>query len=287
MSKLLCFLVVFCLTTTLSGQTLPESHSKKNKEIGFYGKRFSLQLGAGTHHNTLLKLAGKPERSIRERSYYDKYRSQTTNDLFNYSVYANIGATLRERIALSLDFHYYFGDIFFRNLGTLMHYNQPPYTGYYFTSKYDCRVKYNTMRFMPRVELFTKHSNAPSGLAHILGFGIELSQLKSGNYRAITAYSIGHSMDPDSIRISKDQITLSSKIMFNVSVLYGLEYRLPISKSLAWNFGAYAHINFPVIGITFIDQSQYHTEAIEQERQLARYRFQNLFSVRTGLVVML
>lgn len=281
MSKSLFFLFALCLTLPVCGQ--PPSVVNKNKAVGFYGKRFILQLGAGAHHNSLLKLASEKEHLLRF-SYYDEYKSRITSDQFNYSLYGNIGVVLKEQFSFSLDFNYYYGNIFLRGIGTKYHGNDST-SYYYFTSKYDVRAKFNTIRIMPRLEFATKGSNAPAGLVHILGIGIELSQLKSGKYRVISASGTVGSQE--TVQITDSYVGLSKKLVFNVTAMYGLEYRLPICKSLAWNFGAYAHINFPAIFPTYVDESDYYMDHEEQERQVAKYRFQNLFSVRTGLVIML
>ncbi len=281
MLKSFFFLLVLCLYLPVFGQT--PSVSKGHKTVGFYGKRFVLQLGAGAHHNSLLKLASQKEHLLR-KPYYDEYKSRITKDQFNYSLYGNIGFVLKEQLSISLDFNYYYGNIFLRGIGTKYHGNDST-SYYYFTSKYDVRATYNTIRIMPRLEFATKGSNAPTGLVHILGIGIELSKLKSGNYKTISAF--GTVGAQETVQITDSYVGLSKKLVFNVTAMYGLEYRLPICKSLAWNFGAYAHVNFPALFPTYIDESEYNMDETEQERQVAKYRFQNLFSARTGLLIML
>lgn len=282
MFRSICLVFCLFLASVVSGQT----GRSKNPEAGFYGKRFTFQLGAGGHHNTLLKLAGKSERYFRKNDYYDTYRSKIRNDAFNYSLYANLGVVLRENLSFSVDVQYYYGTIFFRDLGTLMH-DAAYGGGYYFTGEFDSRVRYNTVRFMPRLEFASAGSNMPAGLVHIIGIGVELSRLKSGNYTCIDAYSYGRSLPPDSVHIADHFLQLGTETAVNITWMYGLEYRLPLSKNLAWNFGGYLHVNLPALFPSFIDETDYYYDSTEQKRQLALYRFQNIFSVRTGLVIML
>ena len=277
MLKSLNILACLFLVLSVSGQT----------ETGFYGKRFTIQLGAGAHHNTLLKLASRTERSFLKSDYYRNYRKQTGTNPFNYSFYTNMGVILKEHLVLSIDFQYYFGKIFFRDLGIEYHDSPYPGGGYYYTSKYDCLVNYNTVRLMPRIEISSQNSNAPSGLTHILALGIEVSQLKSGNYTCIDSNYNGTPFSPDSIQINTDYIRLGTENAFNVTLMYGMEYRIPLSKSIAWNLGGYLHANLPVLFPSYSDDSPYSTSERDQHRKLALHRFQNLFSLRTGLVVML
>lgn len=278
------------------GQTKTSTSTKeKNAEVGFYGKRFVMQLGAGIHHNSLLKLASYPERQLRTDYYYTGYKSQVKSDQFNYSVYGNLGVVLKERTTFSVDFNYYFGDIFLKNIGSKSIYDQ--YGNLTSTPGYDARVKYTTLRIMPRIELSSRGSNAPVGLVHVLGMGVELSKLKSGNYMSITAKDNNYGMS-DSVTMSTRSLTMTDETTFNLTVMYGLEYRLPISKNFAWNFGGYVHINFPIQAVInedpldLIDSYNgtyygYKDYEADQKLQLSKYRFQNLFSVRTGLVIML
>lgn len=266
-----------------------DASKKKNQTTGFYGKRFTLQLGAGIHHNTILKVTSSQERELRNQAYYNKYRDQISSDQFNYSFYGNLGIVLKERTALSVDFNYYMGNVFLQNVGKKQIYDEWGYT-YYSTPGYDSRVKYTTLRIMPRIEIGSAGSNMPTGLVNVLGLGVELSKLKSGTYKSITGYD-DFSYTNDTVMISDQNLKFDDEFALNLTLLYGLEYRLPISKNIAWNFGGYVHLNIPVQevlseGILDIYTGQNDYEE-EHKLQVSRYRFQNFFSLRTGLVIML
>ncbi len=296
MSRIVFIFIAVSLISTVNSfaQTSKTTATKKeNQTTGFYGKRFTLQLGASIHHNTILKLGSYQERKLRNTAYYRNYRDEIKGDQFNYSFYGSLGLVLKERTALSLDFTYYSGDIFIQNANPKAMYDE---FGYYYGTigGYDARVKYNTIRIMPRIEIGSRGSNMPTGLVNVLGLGVELSKLKSGNYKAITAYdaySSYYNYDSDSVSISTQNLKLQDEFAINLTVMYGLEYRLPISKNIAWNFGGYVHINLPVqaalsdfFGTIDFDGTSYDED---YRIQLSKYRFQNLFSLRTGLVIML
>lgn len=268
----------------------PDVTAKKNQTTGFYGKRFTLQLGAGINHNTILKVASDKERALRNQAYYSKYRDQINQDQFNYSFYGNLGVVLKERIALSVDFNYYMGDIFLQDVGKKEGLDE--WGNYVITAGYDSRVKYNTLRVMPRIEIGSAGSNMPVGLVNVLGVGLELSKLKSGTYKSISGYNDFYYYG-DSIQIRDQSFKFSDEFTFNLTLLYGLEYRLPISKNIAWNFGGYVHLNLPVQeiisdGLFDVSYGNGMNDYEEEHKlQLSRYRLQNFFSLRTGLVIML
>lgn len=281
--------VAFLSSASVFGQTRSSAVKKKNEAVGFYGKRFFLQLGGGGHHNTLLKIASNQEKKLRDQSYYISYRNNTTKDQFNYSLYGNMGVVLKERFALGIDVNYYFGDIFLQNIGRKDYYDQMGY--YVYVPGFDSRVKYNTLRIMPRIEIGSANSNMPVGLVNVLGLGIELSKLKSGTYKSINA--IDNSYQGDTILVTDRAFKFKDDAAFNLTLMYGLEYRMAISKNIAWNFGGYVHLNIPIqevisenlIGISSgYNYGDYHSE---YKLQMSRYRVQNLFSLRTGLVIML
>lgn len=261
---------------------------KKNQTTGFYGKRFVLQLGAGFHHNSVLKLASSYERGFREK--HPELNKSIGTDQFNYSFYANAGVVLKEHLILSVDVKYYSGNIVLDDYGYSEFYDNN--TGNYtLTLGRTTRVKYNTIGIMPRIEFGSGGSNSPVGLHNVLGLGIELSKAKSGNYDAIVSNPYDNYPDY-TIKNSKFDFTTESAI--SLTVLYGLEYRLPISKNIAWNFGGYVHLNLPVqIAIEsefngYYGSSYYGTDwDAEMKLRLAKNRFQNIFSLRTGLVIML
>lgn len=282
--------VSFFSSASVFGQTKTSSQQqkKKNEAVGFYGKRFFLQLGGGIHHNTLLKIASDREKKLRDASYYTQYRNQIKKDQFNYSLYANMGVVLKENFALGIDLNYYYGNIFLQNIGRNEYYDN--IGNYIYTPGYDSRVKYNTLRIMPRIEIGSKYSNMPTGLVNVLGIGIELSKLKSGTYKSISGMD---NYQQDTILIADRKFKFKDEAALNLTLLYGLEYRVPVSKNIAWNFGGYFHLNIPIqelisedlLGISYGYGTNNYDE--EYKVQMARYRVQNLFSFRTGLVIML
>lgn len=148
------------------------------------------------------------------------------------------------------------------------------------------------MRIMPRIEINANRSGSQIGLVNVLGVGVELSKAKSGIYDVMNHNEYDYTTGMINKQIMRENLTFSDDFAINITFMYGLEYRLPITKNIAWNFGGYAHINSPLTGI-FKDFSTYSylygSNNWEEEirYRLVKNRLQNLFSIRTGLVIML
>ncbi|MDR0803164.1 hypothetical protein [Fluviicola sp.] len=273
-------------TYSLSQTGSSNPREKKNSVAGFYGKRFTLQLGGGLHHNSLLKLFSSYERDYRKRDYYDTYRKQVSTDQFNYSLYGTIGYVVGKRTTLSVDFNYYFGNLILSNYGSAGYYDN---SGNYISiSGVDGRVKYNTFRIMPRIEINSNSNSAQMGLVNILGIGVEMSKAKSGSYKVIEPYANYNG------GIYTTDLKFPDKNAFSFTALYGLEYRIPISRNIGWNIGGYAHLNLPLTGImkelnadSYVGLGYSTNWDNEIRYHLVKNRLQNVFSVRTGIVIML
>jgi hypothetical protein len=244
-----------------------------------------MQFGGGIHHNSLIKVSSYYERSLRTNHIYDNYRDQISKDQFNYSIYGNLGVVIGKRTTFSVDFNYYYGNMVIKDYGKKSYEQNGVY---YNIPGVDGRISTNTIRIMPRIEIGTKESNAPVGLVNVLGIGVEMSKAKSANYLIVDSEYSMSSFIP-----YEKSLTFVDEFAFNLTLQYGLEYRLPISKNIAWNFGGYAHVNFPISGVfaeenSYVYSSNYNKDwDSEIKYQLVKTRFQNLFSVRTGIVIML
>lgn len=298
MFKLRQLLVVLALC--ISGITIGQTKSKttvrkKDQSAGFYGKRFTLQFGGGIHHNSFLKIASRHEKNYRNY-YHNELKDPKGADQFNYSLYANAGYVLRDRIALSVDFNYYFGNMFIENYEQVEPYDDNSGTAIYPFGK-TARINYHTIRIMPRIEIGSPGSNSPTGLTNIIGLGLEMSKGKSGKYNTFLNneyYPYYYYSDLGEItgtHAPNTQITLPEKAAFNVVLMYGLEYRWSLSKNIAINLGGYVHVNLPVEAwaedADIFGSINVNTEGWEFRRQLSLYRAQNFFSVRTGIMFML
>ncbi|AEA44867.1 hypothetical protein [Fluviicola taffensis] len=264
---------------------------KKNKQaIGFYGNRFFIQLGGGIHHNSILKIISRNERHYRQ--YYYQYLGGSKNaDQFNYSVYGNLGVQLNPNIALTVDFNYYFGNMFIDNYGYREVYNENT-SSMEITLGRTARINYRTIRIMPKIELGLHGSNSPIGLVNVIGLGVELSTGVSKNYDAFINDEYNYlEQTTTGTYAPNTPFSFSRKPGINITALYGLEYRYPLTKSIALNFGGYLTLNIPVQAwLTDADifgKIDMKTDSWKFSRQLSIYRFQNLASFRVGVMFML
>lgn len=273
MLKSICFFLSFWMIPTVFGQT----DSKKKPEIGFYGKRFQVSLGAGGNVNLFSYLVNKDEQAFRKSDYFDELRKKSSKGLFNYSLHATVGYLLNERLTLSLDFNYLHGNAFSRRL---MYVKSP--------QNYDVRFEFESFRFMPRLEINSRNSNAPAGLTYILGLGVEFNRGISKTY---PMYKYSWTLDPNlgytiyTHSLQDVHKSFSTNPQIGISALFGAEYRIPVAKWAAINLGAYTHLTLN--RYILFKSIEYEDEGEKINRLMARSRIQNLFSARVGLMFLL
>ena len=272
MLKSVCLLFFVSLVYQVSSQITPE----KDELTGFYGKRFQFSLGTGGNVNLFSYLVNKSERSFRKTDNYTELYKKSSKGLFNYSFHATLGYQITERLGLSVDFNYLHGNaLSFRNSNA-----KSP-------STYDVRFEYESFRFMPRLEISSRNSNSPSGLTYILGLGIEFNRGISKTY-AMNKYkptftNYGYYTYTKSFEYA--HLYFNKKPQIGIGGLFGVEYRIPIAKWAAINLGAYTHLTLaPHLIFSSIE---YEGDDEKRTRLMAKSRFQNLFSLRTGLVILL
>lgn len=260
------FPAIFILALALSLAT----HSMAQKP-GFYGNRLTFQLGFGGNHNSIRYLFDSDERTLRQANYSYDEKPYVRSNQFNYLFYGNIGYTIWNRAALSLDFQYYFGKIFIRNLD--LGYNNSPYV-----NLVDTQLSYRSFRVMPRLEIAAAGANAPIGLFHIFGLGIEVTQMADKDYWVFNVNDNGTAPFQATISKPTNNITLT--------LMYGLEYRYPLTKNIGLSVGSYVHTN-NTFGILFEDISgnygYYNSNSGNIKDKLRNARMYNLFSARAGI----
>lgn len=261
-----CLLISFCLIQGIFSQEIP----LQEDQPGFYGKRFQITIGTGGNVNVFKRLVNKSERTFRESEKYAPLREKSSGGIFNYSFHAAIGYAVGKRVTLSLDLNY-------MNSNALSLYSYSKYAYY----AYAMRFKFQSYRLMPRIEISSKNSNSPIGFTHILGLGFEINLATSGNYPAYY-YPINNNT---SYIFTDKKIEFSNKPQSTVTMLYGIEYRIPIAKWVAINLGGYFHLNLdPNI---FSRNKEYENFYEKTDRLMSKSRFQNLFSCRAGLMFMI
>lgn len=235
-----------------------------------YGKRFQLTFGAGGNINAFSRLVNGHERRFRKSDKYSELRQKTPNGLFNYSFHATVGYSMKERSVLSLDLNYL-------NSNALMLYSYSKYA-----NAYEFRFNFQSFRFMPRIEINTINSTSSSGFIHIIGVGVEFNLATSKNYH----YHFYPIQNNSTVKVLKyEKVHFSMIPQITISLLYGTEYRIPLSAWAALNFGGYFNFNFAPDFM--FNSREYEDFSMKTDRLMSKSRFQNLFNLRTGLIIML
>lgn len=250
------------------------------KNNGYYGKRFYVDV-QGLANNPLFS-------NIFSNAQYS-YKANGKNfviqkDNINTGFRINAGYAVKRNFGLSFEFGQDYSSISMDN-------DEPLYLDQY----YNVYVKHEqldvkTTVFIPKLEFTTSKALLPMGLSHQLGFGIANSRVAekdylyqyfeySGNYYPTTLYSTSTS-DYDPVNFEK------IKTVKKFVLLYALNVRTPITKSLMFNYGIKYTIN---IGKKPNDYYYYngadptlsYTKAVENT--IARHRGFSFMNAFVGL----
>lgn len=230
------FIITFSLITfffAFSGYT----QKTKVKNNGYYGKRTFFDLSSVVSiplfsnvitDNLAFKQSGKGLTSGK--------------DYFNYGFRISIGHASKRNFAVLFEYGQDYSNIYPDN------YIQNDYFGnsYY----YNASIKHQMMDvktnvFMPKLEFATKNSLLPMGLSHQIGLGYSKSKIALHEYTYLLTGEDGNGV-PFSGGYQKYDASnannqlLNSKRMPSVNkfiILYALNLRSPISKSLMINYG--------------------------------------------------
>jgi hypothetical protein len=225
--SLLSFLVAF---TGYSQKT-------KVKNNGYYGKRTFFDL------STVISVP-LFSNVFTDNTAYKKEAAglSTGKDYFNYGFRISIGHASKRNFAVLFEYGQDYSNIYPNN------YIQNDYSGsfnYVYANIKHQMMDVKTNIFMPKLEFATKNSLLPMGLSHQIGLGYSKSKIALHEYTYLLTGE-----DENGVPLSggykkydaKDQNNqlFNSKRMQPVNkfiILYALNLRSPISKSLMINYG--------------------------------------------------
>ncbi len=263
------------------------SQKTKVKNNGYYGKRTFFDL------STVISVP-LFSNVFNENTAYKKGSAGLSQgkDYFNYGFRISIGHASKRNFAVLFEYGQDYSNIYPNK------YIQNDYTGNY--NFFQATIKHQmldvtTNIFMPKLEFATKNSLLPMGLSHQIGLGYSKSKIALHEYTYIITGEDGNGV-PFSGGYkkydSKDENNLlfNSKRMPSVNkfiILYALNLRSPISKSLMINYGIRYTLQFgrynpyPNAGDgTYLDEN-------ELIRFISRQRSFSFMSFHIGLTLAL
>jgi hypothetical protein len=186
---------------------------------GYFGKKFILESNLMFYNPCLYNVASYMDGSENYKSSGDSYK--IANNRLDYGYRLDFGFNKRRNSAIHLEV----GQEFF-SFNPNFKYSYV-YDG--FTSYYAEEVKVRSLSFMPKIEFTSPDGLLPVGLYNQIGIGVNY-------YRPlIKDYSL--------IEYGSNSVTKTSEL-FNpefksksISFLYKVGMRIPINKSMLFNFG--------------------------------------------------
>ncbi len=258
------------------------SFSQKNN--GYYGKRFFVDLEGLANYPLFSNFLNEAQYGYKA----DGKKLVTKNDNLNTGFRINAGYAVKRNLGLSLEFGQDYSSVKIDN-------SEPLYIAQY----YNVYVKHEmidvkTTVFIPKLEFATSKALLPMGLSHQLGFGIAYSKAvdkdylyqiidySAGNY-APTLYSTSNS-DVDPVNFNK------FKTVKKFVLLYALNMRTPITKSLMFNYGIKYTINIGKTPNDYYysysgDPTLSYTRSVENA--IARHRSLSFMNAFVGLTLVL
>lgn len=254
------------------------SFSQKNN--GYYGKRFFVDLEGLANFPLFSNIF-----SYGEFGYKANGKNfVTTKDKFNTGFRINAGYAVKRNLGLSLEFGQDYSSVYMDN-NDQMYYDE---YNYLYVKHEMIDVK--TTVFIPKIEFATSKALLPMGISHQIGFGIANSRVAEKNYLyqyTDSYYGVDYAprlyststTDLDPVNFEK------FKTVKKFVLLYALNMRTPITKSLMFNYGIKYTIN---IGKTpndyyysYSDPKLNYTKLVENA--VARHRGFSFMNAFVGL----
>ncbi len=146
------------------------------------------------------------------------------------------------------------------------------------SSFFHCR----SLGIMPIIEITGTDGLSPIGLSHQIGLGFYQNKMVDKEYVVLA------NEYPDVVTYSKDNIDFFD---FNNSVksysfMYKLNLRIPISRSLLYNFGIRYNLNFTALAFGLSDDKKGFLYSASETSEMIRYANRNnIISLETGLTL--
>ncbi len=150
------------------------------------------------------------------------------------------------------------------------------------------KLNISTITFMPKIEFNSLNSTLPFGINNQLGLGYSNTKIRKNNYKSITY--IDNQIEYDSQKIFNPNLKCHG-----FTFLYAVNVRVPINKSLLFNYGLRYTLNLTFdktsqagdfLGNENYPQIQYNQPYYVSDRDMrqliSRSRFMSLLALNIG-----
>jgi hypothetical protein len=262
---IVCFLIVL------------KGYSQSNK--GYYNSKFYISLDALMNAPILYNF----------RSSSDVYSKCDENlnqkgDKFNFGFRACLGVILKRNFAFCLE-----GGIDFSNVYSEKSiYHEDSISGQNLNlNVIHENLDIQTFSVMPKIEFSVKNSLLPLGLSHQFGIGFNRSKLVNNDYASLVTYQ--SSLDNSYVLIddfNKKYFDFNNQISTKTfTIMYALNMKTALSKSLLLNYGFRYTLNLNSSGLNMTSNSINHFYLSQQDvsKLINKQRLYNLINFNLGL----
>ncbi len=246
-------------------------------QSGFFGKKNIVEFSTQGSIPLIYNLRNK----MTEVNAGHKAKNGTLNNQLNWF---NYGFNIQ-------DFHY-FKDRF--GIGIHIGYDfQKAYTNenMFYDAFYNGGVEMEnlsmtTLTIMPKIEIGSLNGILPMGLSHQLGIGYTITKIKERNYLLNTGGSIISNDELKDFGYTVLDFDLKHK---GLSLLYQMNYRLPLSKHLFLNYGFKYALNLVNLGNYFnynyvpFSVSNKFVNDFDTKKMVQKARISNMVQFTIGL----
>lgn len=263
--------LIVCVLFVLKG------NSQSNK--GYYNSKFYISLDALMNAPILYNFRSSSD----VYSKYDKNLNQK-GDKFNLGFRASFGVILKRNFAFCIE-----GGIDFSNvyLEKSIDHQDSTTAQYLNLNVIHQNLDIQTFSVMPKIEFSVKNSLLPLGLSHQFGIGFNRSKLVNHDYASLVTYQ--SSFDNSYVLIddfNKKYFDLSNQISTKtVTIMYALNMKTALSKSLLLNYGFRYTLNLNSSGLNKTSNSinQFYLSQQDVSELINKQRLYNLINFNLGL----
>lgn len=246
---------------------------------GYYGKRFFVDIEGLGNNPMFSNIFANTDNGYSANGTVLSYKK----DKFNVGFRINVGFAAKRNLGLSLEFGQDYSSIYGPD-------NEMYFDDYTYSYVNHELIDVKTTVFIPKLEFTTSKALLPMGLSHQLGFGFATSAVIERDYLyrytnyMFTSPTVNYetaTTDLDPINFEKFQNVKKFVLM------YALNMRTPITKSLMINYGIKYTINIGkqpnayYYAYSGVDPTLSYTKAVENE--IARHRGFSFMNAFVGL----
>ncbi|MES2800748.1 MAG: hypothetical protein V4638_12080 [Bacteroidota bacterium] len=251
--------------------------SAQSQTTGFYGKKNFIDFSGLTNFKLFSLL-------FEDNSYYKPSFKGSNNlakgyDLFDFGFRASYNRVIKNNFAIGLE-----GGMDFQHIGLgIVSYGNSSTNAYYEITHE--RLKINSFVIMPKITLNSKGSLLPIGISHEIGVGYTNTKIVKDDYVfKLVDYGWGSTAPnaDDTTNVRNNYVDYDKRYS-GFTLMYGLKFRTPLTKTLLLNYGFRYTLNLRNYGQDNIGSGGAIISYDELARQIGRTRVFNFVTFSIGL----